>query len=231
MSSESSSYYKYIDFSLSVFGFLHFCYTFPFFHFPFFLFFPVKTGFFRFFCGFPFDLGKFDLGIPHIPNIPNIPHIPELFDLGISSQTGFFSGWGFWHIFLGGVFGTFLRILGFCHRLILACFPCHFDDLNGFLLSWRAFFFFLWARTPIPYTTFICFLFFQILMKNFQFTSLSSRRKSKFSADNVANLDVDSAMTKLLKLLLSVLGDVTSACIKLLSVGRRHFYMYKNYCL
>ena len=91
--------------------------------------------------------------IPHIPNIPNIPHIPELFDLGISSQTGFFSGWGFWHIFLGGVFGTFLRILGFCHRLILACFPCHFDDLNGFLLSWRAFFFFLWARTPIPYTT------------------------------------------------------------------------------
>ena len=32
-------------------------------------------------------------------------------------------------------------------------------------------------------------------------------------------VDVDSAMTKLLKLLLSVLGDVTSACIKLLSVG------------
>ena len=62
-------------------------------------------------------------------------------------------------------------------------------------------------------------LFFQILMKNFQFTSLSSRRRSKFSADNVANLDVDSAMTKLLKLLLSVLSDVTSACIKLLSVG------------
>ena len=56
-------------------------------------------------------------------------------------------------------------------------------------------------------------------MKNFQFTSLSSRRRSKFSADNVANLDVDSAMAKLLKLLLSVLGDVTSACIKLLSVG------------
>ena len=56
-------------------------------------------------------------------------------------------------------------------------------------------------------------------MKNFQFTSLSSRRRAKFSADNVANLDVDSAMTKLLKLLLSVLGDVTSACIKLLSVG------------
>ena len=63
------------------------------------------------------------------------------------------------------------------------------------------------------------FLFFQILMKNFQFTSLSSRRRSKFSADNVANLDANSAMTKLLKLLLSVLGDVTSACIKLLSVG------------
>ena len=61
--------------------------------------------------------------------------------------------------------------------------------------------------------------FLSILMKNFQFTSLSSRRRSKFSADNVANLDVDSAMTKLLKLLLSVLGDVTSACIKLLSVG------------
>ena len=56
-------------------------------------------------------------------------------------------------------------------------------------------------------------------MKNFQFKSLSSRRRSKFSADNVVNLDVDSAMTKLLKLLLSVLGDVTSACIKLLSVG------------
>ena len=38
--------------------------------------------------------------IPHIPNIPDIPHIPdipEIFDLGISSQTGFF---------LGGVFGT-----------------------------------------------------------------------------------------------------------------------------
>ena len=51
-------------------------------------------------------------------------------------------------------------------------------------------------------------------MKNFQFTSLSSRRRSKSSADNVANLDVDSAMTKLLKLLFSVLGDVTSACIK-----------------
>ena len=60
----------------------------------------------------------------------------------------------------------------------------------------------------------ICFLFFQILMKNFQFTSLSSRRRSKSSADNVANLDVDSAMTKLLKLLFSVLGDVTFACIK-----------------
>ena len=55
-------------------------------------------------------------------------------------------------------------------------------------------------------------------MKNFLFTSLSSRRRSK-SADNVANLDVDAAMTKLLKLLFRVLGDVTSACIKLLSVG------------
>ena len=91
--------------------------------------------------------------IPHIPDIPHIPNIPEIFDLGISSQTGFFLGGVFGTIFLGGVFGTFLRILGFCHRLILACFPCHFDDLNGFLLSWRAFFFFLWARTPIPYTT------------------------------------------------------------------------------
>ena len=44
--------------------------------------------------------------IPDIPHIPHIPHIPEIFDLGISSQTGFFSRWGFWHIFLGGVFGT-----------------------------------------------------------------------------------------------------------------------------
>ena len=53
-------------------------------HFPIF---PVKTGFFR------FDLGKFDLGIPHIPEIfdlgkfdlgiPDIPQIPEIFDLGI----------------------------------------------------------------------------------------------------------------------------------------------------
>ena len=55
--------------------------------------------------------------------------------------------------------------------------------------------------------------------EKFQFTSLSSRRRSKFSADNMANLDVDATMTKLLKLLFSVLGDVTSACIKLLSVG------------
>ena len=71
------------------------------------------------FCGFPFDLGKFDLGIPDIPHIPeifdlgkfdlgipDIPHIPEIFDLGkfdlgISSQTGFF---------LGGVFGTFFWV-------------------------------------------------------------------------------------------------------------------------
>ena len=35
--------------------------------------------------------------IPDIPDIPDIPHIPEIFDLGISSQTGFF---------LGGVFST-----------------------------------------------------------------------------------------------------------------------------
>ena len=68
-------------------------------------------------------------------------------------------------------------------------------------------------------------------MKNFQFTSLSSRRRSKFSADNVANLDVDAAMTKLLKQLFSVLGDVTSACIKLLSVGMTsllHVEIFKN---
>ena len=48
---------------------------------------------------------------------------------------------------------------------------------------------------------------------------IAAGRRSKFSADNVANLDVDAAMTKLLKLLFSVLGDVTSACIKVLSVG------------
>ena len=102
-------------------------------HFPIFPIFPIKTGFFRFFCGFPFDLGKFDLGIPHIPHIPeifdlgkfdlgiphipDIPHIPEIYVLGIFQSNRFFSGWGFWHIFLGGVFGT------------------------------------TWARTPIPYTT------------------------------------------------------------------------------
>ena len=39
--------------------------------------------------------------IPHIPHIPDIPDIPEIFDLGISSQTGFF---------LGGVFGTFFWV-------------------------------------------------------------------------------------------------------------------------
>ena len=50
--------------------------------------------------------------IPHIPDIPDIPHIPhipdipEIFDLGISSQTGFFLGGGFCTFFLGGVFGT-----------------------------------------------------------------------------------------------------------------------------
>ena len=44
--------------------------------------------------------------IPHIPHIPDIPHIPEIFDLGIFQSNRFFSGWGFWHIFLGGVFGT-----------------------------------------------------------------------------------------------------------------------------
>ena len=40
----------------------------------------------------------------------------------------------------------------------------------------------------------------------------------KSSSDNVANLDFNSAMTKLIKLLVSVVGDVISACIKLLSV-------------
>ena len=39
--------------------------------------------------------------IPRIPDIPHIPDIPEIFDLGISSQTGFF---------LGGVFGTFFWV-------------------------------------------------------------------------------------------------------------------------
>ena len=51
------------------------------------------------------------------------------------------------------------------------------------------------------------------------FASLSSRRRFKSSSDNVANLDFDSAMTKLIKMLVSVVGDVTSACIKLSSVG------------
>ena len=36
-------------------------------------------------------------------------------------------------------------------------------------------------------------------------------KEVQISADNVANLDVDAAMTKLLKLLFSVLDDVTSA--------------------
>ena len=56
---------------------------------------------------------------------------------------------------------------------------------------------------------------------------VSSRRRFKSSSDNVANgLDFDSAMTKLIKLLVGVVGDLvgvvgdgTSACIKLLSVG------------
>ena len=51
------------------------------------------------------------------------------------------------------------------------------------------------------------------------FASLSSRRRFKSSSDNVANLDFDSAMTKLIKMLVSVVGDVISACIKLSSVG------------
>ena len=51
------------------------------------------------------------------------------------------------------------------------------------------------------------------------FASVSSRRRFKSSSDNVANLDFDSAMTKLNKLLVSVAGDVPSAYIKLFSVG------------
>ena len=43
------------------------------------------------------------------------------------------------------------------------------------------------------------------------FASSSSRRNFKSSSDNVANLDFDSAMTTLIKLLVSMLGDVTSA--------------------
>ena len=46
------------------------------------------------------------------------------------------------------------------------------------------------------------------------FASLSARMRSKSSSQKVANLDVDSAMTKLLKLLVKVLGDVTYTCIK-----------------
>ena len=63
------------------------------------------------------------------------------------------------------------------------------------------------------------------------FASLSSRRRFKSSSDNVTNLDFDSAMTQLIKLLVSVLGDVTSACIKLLFVGMTSLYIYKIYCL
>ena len=40
------------------------------------------------------------------------------------------------------------------------------------------------------------------------FASLSSRRRFKSSSDKVANLDFDSAMTQLIKLLVSVLGYV-----------------------
>lgn len=43
------------------------------------------------------------------------------------------------------------------------------------------------------------------------FASSSSRRNFKSSSDNVANLDFDSTMTTLIKLLVSMLGDVTSA--------------------
>ena len=74
-------------------------------------------------------------------------------------------------------------------------------------------------------------------MKNFQcdfvallvlFVSLSSRRWFKSSYDNEANLDFESVMTKVIKLLVSVLGDVTSACIKLLSVGDVTFTYMKS---
>ena len=61
-------------FPFPIFPISHFSHFSGFFRFfRFFQFFPVKTVFF----GFPFDLGKFDLGIP------DIPHIPEIFDLGI----------------------------------------------------------------------------------------------------------------------------------------------------
>jgi len=55
------------------------------------------------------------------------------------------------------------------------------------------------------------------------FNSISKYQKEKPN-ENVANscglnFDFDSAMTKLIKRLVSVVGDVTSACIKLLSVG------------
>ena len=53
------------------------------------------------------------------------------------------------------------------------------------------------------------------------FASLSSRRRFKSSSDNVVNLDFDSAMTQLIKLLVSVLGrryvcmhDVTFTYVK-----------------
>ena len=45
------------------------------------------------------------------------------------------------------------------------------------------------------------------------FASLSSRGRFKSSCDNVANLDFDYAITKRIKLLVSVLGDVFSSCL------------------
>ena len=51
------------------------------------------------------------------------------------------------------------------------------------------------------------------------FAYLSSRRRFKSSSDNVANLDFDFAMIKQIKRQVSVLVEVTSACLKLLSVG------------
>ena len=75
--------------------------------------------------------------IPDIPDIPHIPHIPEIFDLGISSQTGFFLGGVFGTIFLGGVFGTLwanppipyttnilIPVLALVVNCLTVCCPC-----------------------------------------------------------------------------------------------------------
>ena len=67
------------------------------------------------------------------------------------------------------------------------------------------------------------------------FASLSSRRRFKSFSDNVSNLDLDSAMTKLIKLLVSVVGDVTSACIRLVGMHNTRIefskdFFQKDYC-